>query len=67
MIESIDSRAISAIPFLDFPLAIAARIFAIETRLEKASSQADLSQVSKGHLSEISLGVCNSLLSRLSE
>ena len=69
MIESIDSCAISAIPFLDFPLVVAARVFSVESRLERApsSSELDLSQVSKGHLSEISLGVCNTLLSRLSE
>lgn len=69
MIESIDTSAISAIPFLDLPLAVAARVFTVEGRFSEATSASDLdlSQISKGHLSEISLGVCNSLLTRLSE
>ena len=67
MMEQIDPRAVTAIPFLDFPLAIAARAFAIESRAEQDPSSQEQMSVARGRFAGVSHGVCNNILSRLAE
>lgn len=69
MMDQIDARAINAIPFLDLPLTLVARVFAIEncTEQETTHSQAKPSAVNRSRFAGISLGVCNNLLARLAE
>lgn len=69
MMEQVDTRAVAAIPFLDFSLAIAARAFALESRAEPelSGSVEDLTTVNRGRFAEVSYGVCNNLLTRLAE
>ena len=69
MLDQLEEKEITSIPFLDFPLAIAARAFALDSRYERetTSSRELLSQASRGRLSEVSLGVCNNMLGRLGE
>lgn len=69
MMEQVDARVVSAIPFLDLPLAIAARAFALESHLEQEMTpcQEKMPSVGRGRFAEVSLGVCNTILSRLAE
>ncbi|KAH8119040.1 hypothetical protein DFH11DRAFT_1686042 [Phellopilus nigrolimitatus] len=69
MVEQVDMRAVAAIPFLDFPLAIAARAFAMESRTEQELStpQKHMSSASRGRFAEVNHGVCNNILTRLAE
>ena len=67
MMEQIDPRAVTAIPFLDFPLAIAARAFALESRAEQDLVPSEQHSGVRGRFAGVSHGVCNNLLSRLAE
>ena len=68
-LESTDTRAVATLPFLDFPLAIAAKTFAMESRFEQEMTpcQESMSTVSRGRLAEVNMGVCNAVLNRLAE
>lgn len=69
MMEQVDTRAVTATPFLDFPLAIAARAFALESRAEQemSASLEDLTAANRGRFAEVSYGVCNNYLARMAE
>lgn len=69
MMEQVDSRAVTAVPFLDFPIAIAARVFALESRAEQEipAPLEGLTAASRGRFAEVSYGACNNLLTRMAE
>ncbi|KAL5507485.1 hypothetical protein ACEPAH_6941 [Sanghuangporus vaninii] len=69
MMEQVDTHAVTSTPFLDFPLAIAARAFALESRAEQemSASLEDLTVANRGRFAEVSYGVCNNYLTRMTE
>lgn len=69
MLDQLEDKEIISTPFLDFPMAIAARTFALDSRYEReaVTSREQLSLSNRGRLSEVNLGVCNNLLGRLGE
>lgn len=68
-LEQVDARAVSVNPFLDIPLAIASRSFALESRLneEMTPCQEKMPTISRARYAEVSLGVCNTVLGRIAE
>lgn len=79
MLEQVDGpKAVTSFPFLDFPLALAARVFTVESRTEQgqqisnspsASPQDSqlMERAGRGRYAEVNSGVCNNFLGRLSE
>lgn len=65
--ESLDPRAISANPFLDFPLAVAQRIFLVEAGNDAEYRQTNEMRSSRSHFAGISLSACSTTLNRLAE
>ena len=68
MLEQVDTRAIGSLPFLDFPLAIAARVFALESRAEQEITASEgCPMAPRGRFAEVNYGVCSNILARLAE
>ena len=68
MTDAIDNRVVTTCPFLDLPLALAARAFALKSMSEQELTPLqEQASLTKGRFAEVSLGVCNTLLGRLAE
>ncbi|KAI5117230.1 hypothetical protein M0805_001588, partial [Coniferiporia weirii] len=63
MMEQADSHATTAIPFLDFPLALAGRVFALEIGAEQDHSLMSQERTRP----EVSYEMCNNILARLAK
>lgn len=65
--EKLDMRTVSTVPFLDFPLAIAARVFMLQNCAENeiTPSREHLPIIARGRLSHTSLERSTNLLTNL--
>lgn len=79
MLEQVDgAKAVTSFPFLDFSLALAARVFALESRAEQEQQmssgspsasphEGQMERAGRGRFAEVNSGVCNNFLARLAE